>query len=912
MMKSMSGIPAGAGQLLGKRLGKFEILALLALGGTAEIYLARIGGAAGFEKYVVVKCLHDHLADDAEFVKMFLDEARLAAHLDHSNIVQTMELGQYEGRYYMVMEFLAGLSLAMVVRRVSERLPDTRIPVPLVLNVLAQSCAGLHYAHEKAMNGKPLNIVHRDISPQNLVVSFEGVVKLVDFGIAKAEMRETRTRSGTIKGKFAYMSPEQCVANNVDRRTDVFALGVIGHELLTGRRLFKRPSPYETYQSVMECDVKPPSAINGAGDPALDQVILRALTRDKEERYPTAEAFGDALLGYLHHRGIGSGPGDVARFFEAYFGQEIEEHSGRMRELIAGRDIAMTAGVSWGGEEPDDDARRERDADSALRHAVARTIGAPAGPLGESIEPGEPGLLGGMFDDLGAGSRGEDDDEMPAERTRIETNPLERVNELERLAARTPRPSRKAGSGKSAPPGTRAPGTQPPGTQAPGTQAPGAAGVGAASPGATPGAPGKPSSGRFPDLANLPTMIAENAPALGAPPPVATFANAPISPAPGAPNSFTNGPPAASAPSASDFADVPTTLTPGNMEPGSYASSPTLSPDNSPGVVPASLPLGGPGSYASAPTLPPNTMAPGSYASSPTLSPDNAPGVVPESLPLGGPRFANAQTMLAPGNLGSLGSSPGSSPAVPVMPMSYPRPEVNGEAGVPRPGSPSSPPNMHPAIPAGYPVMNAELSAQMAAGASVFPSEHHGPGPRPAGPDSGPQPHDRGQFPHDGASYPQDRGQFPQDRGQFPQDRGQFPQDRGQFPHDGGQFPHDGASYPHDGGQFPHDGASYPQDSGQFPHDGASYPQDSGPFAHDGGQFLRDSAPFPRDGASMDPQRAAQVMSPVGQHYPAQVDWDAAAAAPAKAVPAWLLAILFVAALGLALGLTVVVARLLG
>src|SRR5580698_3855673 len=126
----MSGIPAGAGQLLGKRLGKYEILALLALGGTAEIYLARIGGTAGFEKYVVVKCLHDHLADDPEFVRMFLDEARLAALLDHSNIVQTVELGEYENRYFMAMEFLAGLSLAMIVRRVGERMPNGRMPVP--------------------------------------------------------------------------------------------------------------------------------------------------------------------------------------------------------------------------------------------------------------------------------------------------------------------------------------------------------------------------------------------------------------------------------------------------------------------------------------------------------------------------------------------------------------------------------------------------------------------------------------------------------------------------------------------------------------------------------------------------------------------------------------------------------------
>src|SRR5687768_12307318 len=304
----MSGVPAGAGSLLGKRLGKYEILALLALGGTAEIYLARIGGAAGFEKYVVVKCLHDHLADDQTFVKMFLDEARLAACLDHSNIVQTMELGEHNNRYFMVMEFLAGLSLAMIVRRAGERLPGGKIPTQLVLNMTAQSCAGLHYAHERTANGKPLNIVHRDISPQNLVISFEGVVKVVDFGIAKAELRETKTQSGTIKGKFAYMSPEQCIATNVDRRTDVFALGVIAHELLTGKRLFKRPSPYETYQAVLECNVPPPSKENHELDPALDPIIMKAVAKDKDERYPTAEAFGDAILGYLHHRGKGSSP----------------------------------------------------------------------------------------------------------------------------------------------------------------------------------------------------------------------------------------------------------------------------------------------------------------------------------------------------------------------------------------------------------------------------------------------------------------------------------------------------------------------------------------------------------------------------------------------------------------------------
>ena len=514
----MSGIPAGAGSLLGKRLGKFEILALLALGGTAEIYLARIGGAAGFEKYVVVKCLHDHLADDQEFVKMFLDEARLAAHLDHSNIVQTMELGEHEDRYYMVMEFLAGLSLAMVVRRAGERLPGGRIPAPLVLNMMAQACAGLHYAHERAINGKVLNIVHRDISPQNLVVSFEGVVKVVDFGIAKAEMRETKTRTGTIKGKFAYMSPEQCVAANVDRRTDVFALGVIAHELLTGRRLFKRPSPYETYQAVIDCVVEPPSRQNVELDPALDDVIMKAVAKDKDHRYPTAEAFGDALLSYLHHRGKGSGPGDVARFFDASFGQEIEEHGARMRELISGRDFSVDTGVQWGGEE--EEKRKDETVD------ISRGKNGPeTGSISLSTSdmmmdrPSAASLsdvIGGMGSDTGDTGDTGDDDDMPADRTRIESNPLE----AEQAPRATPNPAAK-GSPRAQPAHAASPATSPtlaakgqpvrPVVMPPSGPLPlPAPPSGPVVQAEAPPAPAPPTG--FPNFSHLPTMIAEPEP----------------------------------------------------------------------------------------------------------------------------------------------------------------------------------------------------------------------------------------------------------------------------------------------------------------------------------------------------------------------------------------------------------------
>jgi hypothetical protein len=432
----MSGIPAGAGSLLGKRLGKYEILALLALGGTAEIYLARIDGTNGFEKYVVVKCLHDHLADDQEFVKMFLDEARMAAVLDHSNIVQTFELGEHENRYYMVMEFLAGLSLAMIVRRTAERVQGGRMPVPLILNIAAQAAAGLHYAHERQQGGKPLNMVHRDISPQNLVIGFEGVVKVVDFGIARAEYRETKTKAGTIKGKFAYMSPEQCVATNVDRRTDVFALGVIVHELLTGRRLFKRNSPYETYQAVIDCAVPPPSSLNVEIDPAIDAIVMKALTKERDDRYPSAEAFGDAMLGYLHHRGKGSGPGEIGRWFEEHFQQEIEEHGERMRELISGRDPSIDVGWDEAADAkkletvPFAKARKAGD-DEEEELRLGTSDVEMVGRASEASLDQLVSRLGTEADDP------RDDDDGPApEKTRIEQNPLELLANLEEQAAR--------------------------------------------------------------------------------------------------------------------------------------------------------------------------------------------------------------------------------------------------------------------------------------------------------------------------------------------------------------------------------------------------------------------------------------------------------------------------------------------
>ncbi len=333
-----------SGPLVGKRLGDYELLALLALGGTAEIYLARMAGHAGFEKYVVVKCLHGHLADDADFTRMFLDEARVGAQLDHSNIAHTLGLGEHEGRYYLVMEFLAGMSLAQIARKAQAHalLPGGLLPPALTLSLACQACAGLDYAHNRrSADGQPLNLVHRDISPQNLVLTYEGVLKIVDFGIARAEGRETQTKTGTIKGKFAYMSPEQALAEPLDRRTDIFALGTLLHELLTGRRLFKRTTSYHTYQAVISGNVPPLTSVNPNLDPALDELIGRALLVDREQRYPTAQAFGEAIQSYLHGQSSLMGSGQIADFLEQNFHAEHEHHVQRMRELIAGKPAAV-------------------------------------------------------------------------------------------------------------------------------------------------------------------------------------------------------------------------------------------------------------------------------------------------------------------------------------------------------------------------------------------------------------------------------------------------------------------------------------------------------------------------------------------------------------------------------------------
>jgi len=318
------------------RFGKYDLLAQLATGGMAEIWLARVSGAAGFEKLVVVKRLLENLAVNPDYVEMFLDEARINARLSHGNVVQVLELGQVEGRYFMSMEYVAGMTVAQLGKRATQRLGA--VPQEIACGVVVQACAGLHHAHDmRQPDGTPLKIIHRDVSPQNLILSFEGQVKVVDFGIAKAEGRIAQTRAGLVKGKSAYMSPEQCLGLPLDRRSDVFALGIVLWELCTSRRLFRRAQPYQTFDAITREDIPPPRALNQAVDPAIEGVVLRALARKVEQRYPSAGELQEELEQAMHKAGLRGNASDLQKFVAEEFPDLAADQQQLISEVSKGR-----------------------------------------------------------------------------------------------------------------------------------------------------------------------------------------------------------------------------------------------------------------------------------------------------------------------------------------------------------------------------------------------------------------------------------------------------------------------------------------------------------------------------------------------------------------------------------------------
>jgi serine/threonine-protein kinase len=306
-------------------LGEYELVAKIASGGMATVYVARKRAAAGFERLVAIKLCHSHLRDDPEFVSMFLDEARLAARIRHPNVVGTLDVSEGDP-LYLVMEYIEGFSLAALIKKACSE--QDRIPPGVALRIVGETLTGLHAAHElRDGEGGFLGLVHRDVSPQNIIVGVDGVSRITDFGIAYAVARSTVTQEGRLKGKLAYLSPEQVRSRQITRQIDVFSAGIVLWETLTGRNLFRRPDDVGTIKAVLQAPILPPSSIVPGLPKAVDAVVLKALERDPRKRYATAADFADAIDS-LHVDGATMRA--VTAYTEKLFAKELSE----LREVI--------------------------------------------------------------------------------------------------------------------------------------------------------------------------------------------------------------------------------------------------------------------------------------------------------------------------------------------------------------------------------------------------------------------------------------------------------------------------------------------------------------------------------------------------------------------------------------------------
>ncbi|MEM6990410.1 MAG: serine/threonine-protein kinase [Myxococcota bacterium] len=356
----------------GTRLGKYEVVKRLRSGGMAEIYLARAHGAADVTQLGVIKRILPHLAEDPDFVRMFLNEAKITASLDHPNIAHVKEVARAGGEFFLALEYIHGVDLQAILRRSARAGGMPRGPALGIISAVANA---LHYAHERS-------IVHRDMTPSNVMVTYEGHVKALDFGIAKA-VRTAMTRTATIKGKVGYMSPEQCMAEEIDRRTDVFSVGVLLYELTVGRRLFKGDSDFAVMNQIMLGRIVEPMEIDPDYPPDLQRIILKAVAVEPGDRYPTAEALGRDVEDFAHAEGLRTTPSEIAATVVELFGEAPEPITATDLEAIPVAKTQPVFKTSWTS--PGQRRTRSR----------PLMIGVVGGVLGVLVGVGLTGALGG-------------------------------------------------------------------------------------------------------------------------------------------------------------------------------------------------------------------------------------------------------------------------------------------------------------------------------------------------------------------------------------------------------------------------------------------------------------------------------------------------------------------------------------
>ncbi|NUP10158.1 MAG: serine/threonine protein kinase [Polyangiaceae bacterium] len=365
-------------------LGKFKLIAELGRGGMSEVYLAVIAGPAGFNKLVVIKLIKAELAEDPDFINMFLEEARLSARLSHPNIVQTNEVGEVGGRYYIAMEYLEGQPYSRILHRLGR---DRGLPLGMSLRVLSDVLAGLHYAHELAdFDGSALGVVHRDVTPHNVFVTYDGQVKVVDFGIAKAMNSSHETRTGMLKGKVGYMAPEQAKGERVDRRADLFSVGVMLWEAAVGRRLWKGLNEVQILHQLLSGEIPSPRSMRPDISVPLEQLIMKALSPDRDKRHSSAVELQTALDELMDSGSERSTLREVGRLLSKTF----EEERKKLKTIIE-QQVARSAMLPTG----------------QYQHMAIPQVDQPpayTGELQRASFSGPASLAGGNLPQLGYGS----------------------------------------------------------------------------------------------------------------------------------------------------------------------------------------------------------------------------------------------------------------------------------------------------------------------------------------------------------------------------------------------------------------------------------------------------------------------------------------------------------------------------
>jgi serine/threonine protein kinase len=314
-----------------KKFGKYYFLERISVGGMAEVFKAKSFGVEGFEKLIAIKRILSNVAEDEDFITMFIDEAKIAVQLNHANIAQIFDLGNIEGSYFIALEYIHGKDLRTIWDRHNRR--SLLLPLPMSAYIMIRICEGLDYAHRKKnAAGSDLNIVHRDVSPQNILVSYEGEVKIIDFGIAKAANKASRTQAGILKGKFGYMSPEQVRGLPLDGRSDIFSSGIILYEMLTGERLFAGESDFSTLEKVRNVEILPPTTYNRKVPDALEKIVLKALSKDPDDRYKTSYDMQEDLQRFLIMNKSNFGRKDLAAYMKRAFKTDIERELERHKQ----------------------------------------------------------------------------------------------------------------------------------------------------------------------------------------------------------------------------------------------------------------------------------------------------------------------------------------------------------------------------------------------------------------------------------------------------------------------------------------------------------------------------------------------------------------------------------------------------